>query len=85
MNSEGKVPPRPRCQSIRQPIEAGGFGPNLTIETQDQKHDVQLAYHFNAEQPLLKCFRDQAPNITLRLSIGTRIDAHGDQRLGNIT
>ncbi|PHN54894.1 hypothetical protein AO268_09010 [Pseudomonas sp. ICMP 8385] len=44
-----------------------------------------FAYHFKAEQPLLKCFRDQAPNITLQLSIGTRIDAHDDQRLGNIT
>ena len=47
MNGEGKPPStpqpeRPRCQPIRRPIEAGGSGSVQTIETHDQKHDVQL-------------------------------------------
>ncbi|EGH45797.1 hypothetical protein PSYPI_27199 [Pseudomonas syringae pv. pisi str. 1704B] len=33
----------------------------------------------------LGVFRGQAPGITLKLPMDTRIDAPGDQRLGNIT
>lgn len=33
----------------------------------------------------LGVFSDQAPSITLQLSMDTRIDVHGDQRPGNIT
>jgi len=44
-----------------------------------------FAYCFNTEQPFLRRFRDQVPNLTFKLSIGTQINAHDDLRLGNIT
>jgi hypothetical protein len=67
-------------------MEAGGSGSDRTIETHDQKHDAQLCVPLSMlNNRFLGVFRDQAPGITLQLSMDTRIDAPGDQSPGNIT
>lgn len=77
---------RPRCRPIRPPIEAGGSGSDRTIETHDQKYDVQRCVPLSIlNNRFLGVFRVQAPGITLQLPIDTRIDAASNQRPRNIT
>lgn len=79
-------PERLRCPPTQWPIEAGGYGPDRIIETHYQKHDAQRCLPLSIpNNRFLSAFRGQAPGITLRLSMDTRIDLPGDRRHCNIS